>query len=35
LRGKFTGAKFTTEAMGFNLLVEAVGERSVSSEGRP
>ena len=35
LRGKLNGAKRSTEAMDFNLKVGVVGERSISSEGRP
>ena len=35
LRGKLNGAKSSTEAMDFHLMVGVVGERSVSGEGRP
>jgi hypothetical protein len=35
LRGKLNGAKSGTEAMDYNRKVGMVGERSVSSEGRP
>ncbi len=35
LRGKLNGAKSGTEAMGLDRKIGAVGERSVSREGRP
>jgi hypothetical protein len=35
LRGKFNGAKYSTEALDFRLRADLVGERSASYEDRP